>query len=210
MRRIPTKPTRISIRLLRGANRSSGKTKGEEAKKKKKKGASAGSWSSLRHRLDPQLSFSQMTNASIGSDLFYPPPLLPVSLPVSMSPDKRKGAAAIWAASRQPGSEARHQDAAEKPESPSQGRVIQERSRSSCSETQRQLTRSLAFSRRLRALSRHGMNRACQSDEAPLNRCRHAAPLNHSSTLRGGSPGRVVLPTAAALTRQAPRLRLAL
>lgn len=134
-----------------------------EKKMKKKKAASAGSWSFLRHRLDPQLSFSQMTNAFMGWDLFYPPPLLPVSLQVSMSPDKRKGTAAIWAASRQPGSEARHQDAAEKLESPSQGWVIQELSRSSCSERQRQLTRSLAFSRRL---SRHGMNRACQSDEA--------------------------------------------
>lgn len=111
----------------------------EKKKKKKEKGASAGSWSLLGYRLDvcsgvdPQLSFSQMTNASTGSDLFYPAPLLTVSLHISMSPDKRKGTAVMQPASRQPGSEARHQDAVEKPSS--QGWVIQERvalSRSSC------------------------------------------------------------------------------
>lgn len=128
--RIPTKP--------KGIITPPDKRKEQQMKKK---GAAAGSWSLLRHRLDvcsgtdPQLSFSQMTNASIGSDLFFPPPLLTVSLHISMSPDKRKGATVTQAASRQPGSEARHQDAAETPESPSQGWVIQERlvlSRSSC------------------------------------------------------------------------------
>lgn len=69
-----------------------------------KKGASAGAWSVLRYYLNvcsgvhPQLSFSQMTNTLIGSDLFYPPPLLTVSLQISMSPDQRKGTAVIQTA----------------------------------------------------------------------------------------------------------------
>lgn len=130
-----------------------------------------------------------------------------------MRPDKRKGAAAIQAASRQPGSEARHQDAAGVVALAGVGpsRAFKVFLRSGCSQTQRQRSRVLPPSSRLRGrrLPLHATTGCVRVMKQPLFLprellSRRAAPLNHGSRLRAWSsspqPEAILIPPPCAAT----------